>query len=320
VWVPQVHVAVTGSEMPLITSVCNAATPAIVALCGNSAVHSGSAGTAVCTRESGKGDSLGHRHGMPSGPVANARDFIEQIASFPYLMRRPTSPAGPSLANVCGTAAGPANERRYLPFRAHWEEGIEGAAWEDFLFHDHYIWHSARPRAKQGTVEIRPACQQPMADHMVVAALGLGVAQSAAKLAPVLAAVGRGAYAAAGAVASPEGAALAASRVAAALPLSGGDAWGLQGEAWAGLLHLHHQGSRTGLADPAVRAMSAAVLAHAEEGLALRGLGEEAFLSPLKVRLAVAQNPGQAAQAILAKDGAAALIAHCAQRPPSLLK
>ena len=37
----QLHVAARASEVALLTSVCNAATPAILALCGNSAVHSG---------------------------------------------------------------------------------------------------------------------------------------------------------------------------------------------------------------------------------------------------------------------------------------
>jgi gamma-glutamylcysteine synthetase len=318
VLVAQVHVAVTDAEMPLITSVCNAATPAIVALCGNSAVHSGVAGTAVCTRESGKGDSLGHRHGMPTGPIANVRDFVEQVTAFPYLMARPASfGLGPSLANVCGTAAGPANERTYLPFRAHWE-GTGSTDWDDFAFHDHYVWHSARPRAKQGTVEIRPACQQPMADHMVVATLGLGIAESAADLAPVLARFGKEAYAAAAASATPAAAAAAAAKAAAAMPVSGLDAWGLQGEAWAGLLALHHTGSRTGLADPVVRAMSAAVVAHAEAGLLKRGLGEEKFLAPLHARLASATNPGQAYAALLAKSGALAVVDACAGRPKGM--
>jgi gamma-glutamylcysteine synthetase len=53
------------------------------------------------------------------------------------------------------------------------------AAYEEFLFHEHYIWPSARPRAKIGTLEIRPACQQPGDSTWVPSALALGLIESA---------------------------------------------------------------------------------------------------------------------------------------------
>ncbi len=54
-----------------------------------------------------------------------------------------------------------------------------GFDWDAFTIHDHYIWNSARPRTEQRTIEIRPACQQPWDDHMVVSALGLGLVEAA---------------------------------------------------------------------------------------------------------------------------------------------
>ena len=36
-------------------------------------------------------------------------------------------------------------------------EGSE--TYSDFLFHEHYVWNSSRPRSAQGTIELRSACQ-----------------------------------------------------------------------------------------------------------------------------------------------------------------
>ena len=41
-----------------------------------------------------------------------------------------------------------------------------GPDMEQFLFHEHYIWNSARLRVAYGTLEMRPACQQPWESHM----------------------------------------------------------------------------------------------------------------------------------------------------------
>ena len=51
-----------------------------------------------------------------------------------------------------------------------------------FLYHEHYIWNSARPRARQATVELRAACQQPWPDHMAATALGLGIVEGLTKV------------------------------------------------------------------------------------------------------------------------------------------
>ena len=60
--------------------------------------------------------------------------------------------------------------------------GSGGAAlspdcFEAFLLHDHYIWHSARLRTAYGTVELRPACQQPPQELMAATALYLGLVE-----------------------------------------------------------------------------------------------------------------------------------------------
>ena len=53
---------------------------------------------------------------------------------------------------------------------------------EAFLLHDHYVWHSARLRTAYGTVELRPACQQPPHEAMAAAALYLGLVEGRAEI------------------------------------------------------------------------------------------------------------------------------------------
>jgi hypothetical protein len=52
------------------------------------------------------------------------------------------------------------------------------AEWRHFLAHDHYVWHSARPRVRQATVELRAACQQPWGEHMAAQALQLAIVEA----------------------------------------------------------------------------------------------------------------------------------------------
>ena len=55
---------------------------------------------------------------------------------------------------------------------------VEEYDWPGFLAHEHYVWHSTRPRTKQGTVELRAACQQPWSEHMAATALQLGLVEA----------------------------------------------------------------------------------------------------------------------------------------------
>ena len=171
--------------------------------------------------------------------------------------------------------------------------------WDDFLFHEHYVWHSARPRCRQGTVEVRPICQQPFEEHMVASALTVGIA-----MAPhdVVAAVAASA---------------SAAGVEKAEVLKGwvdGDWAGTLAAAWPHLLDLHHRAVAEGLADLAVHALSSGVVAAAHRGLERRGLGEEVFLAPLFRRLEARQNPAQAARALLEAKGIQAVVAAAALR------
>jgi gamma-glutamylcysteine synthetase len=270
----QIHVAMTEKEMASITSVCNGASGAIIGLCGNSGLYDGKLAPFVNMREMGKGESLGHRHGMSSGPVANAKEFLDQILDYDYLMYPPQDLSGPRLASVTPITESEPNPT-FRPFKAHW---LNGASYSpDFLFHDHYVWHSARPRPKQSTIEIRPACQQPLKDHNVVAALSVGMVQSHKQLYPYLSSLAR----------KPSGAKITVG--------PDGGAPTLQ-QAWPELKRLHEIAGKTGLEDSDVRNFCQGVLEHAKRGLESRGLGEEKFLEPLFARIEAGKNPSQISQ------------------------
>jgi gamma-glutamylcysteine synthetase len=67
----------------------NLLTPAIVALCGNSSVHSGAISPYISTRE-GVGsemDPYHTRHGMADGPFYSVLDYIGYLAQMPMLLR-----------------------------------------------------------------------------------------------------------------------------------------------------------------------------------------------------------------------------------------
>lgn len=55
---------------------------------------------------------------------------------------------------------------------------ISDAEWQGFLAHDHYVWHSSRPRVRTGTLELRSACQQPWEEHMSAQALNLALVEA----------------------------------------------------------------------------------------------------------------------------------------------
>ena len=141
-----------------------------------------------------------------------------------------------------------------------WGAGLEDA-WAAFVVHDHYIWHSARPRSRQGTVEIRCACQQPWDEHMAVAALSLGSSVPPKNSRP-------------------------------SSKTNSTDAWEIM-RRW------HADVIRSGLAVPEpVDGFTLGVLERAKG--ALRGRGRKAaLLDPLFRRLEQGMNPAQRARALL---------------------
>jgi len=255
----QTHVDIAGPEIVPTMNLCNLLPPIVIALCANSGIVGG-ADAGVCSwREHAMGTIQPEygRHGMPVVPAETLAHHMEMLCELPHLMDR---------------VDGEAQLGDGKPFTS-FMRGLEGErSWKAFLVHDHYVWHSARPRHRQGTIEIRCACQQPWDEHMASAALALGIVSGAAEIA-----------------------AFVQSKM-------GSDAWDIM-RRW------HGQVIRLGLAAPEpVEGLIFGVLERAKGALRGRGRQEAALLNPLFRRLDRRENPAQRSQALLSAEGLPALL------------
>ncbi len=262
----QLHVAVSRAEMVQLLNFGNLVTPILIALCANSPIYGGQE-SPYCSAREGRMAAIRaneHRHGMLVRPMASLVDFIETVSQSTYLILRAGGDVVPSS----------------IPFTEYLRE--HGADYTAFLFHEHYIWNSARLRAAYGTLEIRPACQQPWAENMVVAALNLGLVEAASAISALI-------------------------------------VEGLGEDYWEKMRLYHQQVVRYGLdaPQPAPQLLQRA-LALAEEALAARGRGEERLLSPLWRRVERRQNPAQRARIVFRQDGIRGLLDHVTLRPGAL--
>ena len=259
----QLHVAISRGEMVQMLNYGSLIAPIIIALCANSPVYAGRESPYASAREGVMAAIRAneHRHGMLPRPMRDLADFIETISQATYLIVRADGEIVPSSI--------PFTE--YL--RAH------GADYAAFLFHEHYIWNSARLRAAYGTLEIRPACQQPWPETMAVAALNLGLVE-----------------------AEPSIHALIMDEL--------GDDY------WARMRTYHQQVIRYGLDAPQPSSeFLTRVLMQVEMALAHRGFGEERLLAPVWRRLERRQNPAQRARIVFRHDGLLGLLNHTTIRP-----
>ena len=254
----QVQVAITHGEMTDMLNFGNLMTPVIIALCANSPVYGGAL-TPYCSAREGEMAAIyaqEHRHGMLPRPVTSAADYVALMAQTTYLIRQDDGEILPSSH----------------PFSDYLLE--HGADLDAFLFHEHYMWNSARARAAYSTIEIRPACQQPWPEHMAACALGLGLIEAAEAIDAYVHSV-------------------------------------LGSETWTTMQTYHRQVIRYGLAAPLPASdFLRHVLTLAEQGLASRGFGEEGLLQPLFRRLDRRMNPAQRGRALFRIDGLQGLIDH----------
>lgn len=259
----QVQVDIRRDELLHMLNFGNLMAPVIIALCANSPVYGGMLSPFCSGREGGMAEihASEHRHGMPARPYTSIEDYIATNANATYLIRRADGEVLPSSQ----------------PFRDYLAE--HGPDFDAFLFHEHYIWNSARLRVAYGTVEIRPACQQPWGEHMAAAALGTGLIE--------------------------------ASRAIDAY------VWDALGpDAWERMRQYHQQVIRRGLAAPQPAPdFLGQIVDLATQGLATRGFGEEGLLTPVQRRLDWEENPAQRVRRIYRTDGMAGLLAHAAIRP-----
>ncbi len=276
----QLHVDVSRGEAVATLNFANLMAPVVVALCANSPVAGGALTGSCSSREARMVDAAhGHRHGMIARPYADFTDFAARLSGMRSLLRREGArllPDGRVFSEVLREEYGLAASGT----------GQRPAATDDcfsaFLLHDHYIWHSARLRTAYGTVELRPACQQPPHEAMAAAALYLGLVEGQEE---ITAYVQRA--------------------------LAPAEEPGLAG-CWPGMMAYHGEAVRDGLAavEP-VPGFLAEVLALAEKALARRGHGEERMLAPLWGRLARRENPAQSVRRVFDAEGVEGLVAVC---------
>ncbi len=263
----QLHVDVSRGEAVAVLNFANLMAPVVVALCANSPVVAGALTGSCSSREARMVDAVhGQRHGMIARPYADFTDFVARLSGMRSLLQREGArllPDGRLFDEV---------------LRADFGAGDGGArgCFEAFLLHDHYVWHSARLRSAYGTVELRPACQQPPHEAMAAAAFYLGLVEGRREITDYV----QGAL-------SPAG-------------------------YWEGMMQYHRAAVRDGLAaeEPAAGFL-AEVLTLAEKALARRGQGEERMLAPLWGRLERRENPAQRVARVFEEEGVAGLVRVC---------
>ena len=251
----QLHVDITRAELVPMLNWMNFVSAALIALTANSSVYAGRAGQFSSGREGLLGTIGEHRNGMTPRAFGSLEAFLSFICAHPCYV----------LKSSDGTLA--QYNRPFAEYLA-----TNGADLDAYLWHEHYTWNSARARVEHSTIEIRPACQQPPAEHMAASALSLGFAEAM----PAIAAY-----------------------VASALP----------NDAWSALLRYRRGVVRDGMKmreprDGFLRTM----VQLAENGLRRRGRGEEIFLAPVWRRLEKHSAPADEARLIFEQRGMDALL------------
>lgn len=156
----QVQVDISRTELVDAINMLNLLSGPIIALTANSSVYAGRVGRFSSGREGLLGGLGDHRHGMTPRRFANLEEFLTFICGQPcYVLKR---------------------NGRYAqygrPFTTYL--AAHGPDLDAYLVHEHYTWNSARPRIQNGTIEIRPPCQQPPDEMLAAGALSLGLVES----------------------------------------------------------------------------------------------------------------------------------------------
>jgi gamma-glutamylcysteine synthetase len=252
----QVHVAVSQRELVPMLNVMNGLAGVLIAATANSSVYRGRAGRFASGREGLMEDITGERfrHGAVPRPFGDLEDWIRFVLDFRCLF----------LPDGRGGYREPGRPMMELLDRY--------PDLDSFLFHDHYLWPSARPRARLGTLEVRPACQQPPVDSWAATALIVGLTE---------------AHQQAGAVVEDR----------------------LGADPWPALLRFRRAAVRDGVrsAEP-LGGFLEELFEVAERGLQRRGQGEETLLAPVRDRLEHRWGPADAARKLASERGASALV------------
>lgn len=259
----QVQIDIGRDELLHMLNFGNLMAPVIIALCANSPVYSEEL-SPYCSGREGQMAAIHaseHRHGMPARPYTSIEDYIATVSESTYLILREADIVVPS-------------SQLFTDYLAE-----HGPDFNAFLFHEHYIWNSARLRVAYGTLEIRPACQQPWDEHMAAAALGVGLIEASVEINDFVQDALGAAY-------------------------------------WSIMRTYHRQVIRTGLAAPQpAPGLLPQIVTMAAEGLRRRGRGEERLLAPIFQRLERRMNPAHQIRYLFQADGIAGLLRRAAIRP-----
>lgn len=229
----QVHVDVGREELLAALNVINGLAGAVVAIAANSPLYAGRPGRARACREAYIGAVFDEPHRWGSTPrrFESIEDYVGFVTSFKPL----------------------------------WPPDESVSAWEQFVELDHYVMPSGRAVFRFGTVEVRPACQQPFDSFWAPAAMGLGLVAN----------------------------------------VRAADEWLIDsGVSWAELLGYRARAVTHGIrAKEPFDGFLAQVLSLAQEGLVARGLGEETYLEDAWSRLERRQSPADEVMDLLSKEG-----------------
>ncbi len=251
----QTHIDIARTELLGAINYLNLLSAPLIALCANSSVYAGRAGKFVSGREGLLKDLGETRYGMTPRKFDSIQDFIRYICEY-----------------RCFVLSEKHNYKKFnRPFSVLLTSESDGL-FDEFLWHEHYVWNSARARVATSTIEVRPACQQPRDEPLAANALILGWVESL----PRLDAYFRNAF----------------------------------GEnAWQVMRAYRRAAVRDGLQarEPAKNFMQD-VLRIAEEGLKRRGRGEEKFILPIWERLERRESPGVRARKTFQRRGIEGLL------------
>ena len=156
----QVQVDIARGELADAINVLNLLSAPLIALTANSSVYGGRAGRYLSGREGLLGTLGEFRVGMTPFPFTSIEEFVAYVCSYRCSVVRDQE--GFHVWNH--------------PFNEYLQE--HGPDLDAYLWHEHYIWNSARPRANNSTIEIRPACQQPPEEPLAAAAMSLGLVEA----------------------------------------------------------------------------------------------------------------------------------------------
>ena len=246
----QTHVDICRAELLDAINWMNLLSAPLIALCANSSVYAGCAGRFLSGREGLLRDLGETRYGMTPRRFSDIEEFIRHLCDYRCFVL----PDGEGFKKI------------NRPFTNHLITQSPNL-FNEFLFHEHYVWNSARARVANSTIEVRPACQQPPGESLAANALILGWVESL----PQIAAYFDGA---------------------------------LGARAWDVMCAYRRAVVREGLGarEPAPNFIRDLVNI-AEQGLTRRGRGEEKFLEPVWQRVARRESPGVRAQEIMRRKG-----------------